>query len=193
MTNKTRIACLLTLLSAITLGSCVAPVLVVGGAGATAVTDRRTAQAMATDGKIELAIGKAIYTNEQLKLTVHINVTSYDGVVLLSGEALDASARNLIIELARPIANIKRIHNEIVIGPTTTLQTRSHDTMITAKVKGLLLRAKEVNPIHIKVVTENQTVYLMGLVYKEESRVATLLARRTKGVKEVVTLFNILD
>ncbi len=179
----------------ITLTGCAAPALIIGGAAGGAVTaaDRRTGSALADDQTIELKIGKTIYTDPELKQQVHINITSYNGVVLLSGEAPNATLRARAATIASNVEKVKVVHNELITGSNSTLKSRSNDTWITTKIKGNFVNASELSALNIKVVTENQSVFLMGIVSREESRVAGVVASRTSGVKEVVKLFEIND
>jgi len=160
------------------------------GTNQSANSERRDIQAMANDETIALAISKAIYTDESLRHNVHINAYSYNGVVVLTGEAPDETLRNKSIEHARHITNIKRIHNEVRIGPKADLKSRSYDRWLSAKVKAKLIAEKRIKAINIRVITESNSIYLMGLVSRQEGQIASDIARRVDGAKEVVTLFE---
>jgi osmotically-inducible protein OsmY len=186
--NIVILACLIFISS---LYGCAAPLVVAGGAaaGATAA-DRRTTGTMVDDNSIELKISNAIYSDAGMKKSVHINTTSFNGIVLLSGEAATAEMRNKSARLAQKVANVRQIHNEIFVAPLSTLKARSGDSWITTKTKTVMLGTKGVNALNIKVVTENQIVYLMGLVNRDEANIAANVARNISGVKQVIKLFE---
>ena len=163
------------------------------GAGPSTSTERRNLQAMADDETTALAISKSIYTDENLRHNVHINAHSYNGVVLLTGEAPNEALRSQSIEHARHITNIKRIHNEIRISPKADLRSRSYDKWLSTKVKAKLIGEKKINAINVQVIAETKSLYLMGLVSRAEGQIASDIARRVSGVKEVITLFEYTD
>lgn len=182
------IAALLTLA---TLYGCAAPALVAGGtaAGATA-TDRRTTGTVVEDNAIELKAQEAIYTDDRLKKHVHINITSYNGIVLLTGEAPTAEMSDAVISHVQRIPKVRQIHNEISIASPSSLSDRSQDAWITTKVKARHFGNKEVNGLNIKVVTEHRIVYLMGIVTQAEGEAATNLAREVDGISQIVKMFE---
>lgn len=183
---------ILILLTALALQGC-AP-LVVGGAaagGVIAATDRRTVGAITEDELIELKAANRI--RERYPDTAHVNVTSYNRQVLLTGEVPDASARAEIERIARAVENVRTVYNETIVAGVTSYTARSNDAIITSKVKGRFLDAGRFNPLHVKVVTENGIVYLMGIVNRQEAADATELARTTAGVQKVVRVFEYLD
>lgn len=172
-----------------------APVIVGGAAvGAVAVADdQRTTGTIIDDQGIELKIGKAIGNVAELREQTHVNVTSFNGVVLLSGEATTAAQREHIEKLTRDTVKVRHVANEIIVGPVTSFASRSRDSWITTKVKSQLFGAGDVSGNQIKVVTEAQTVYLMGLVSRREGERAGDIARHTASVKRVVKLFEYTD
>lgn len=180
-----------TLLSLVTLYGCPAPVLVAGGAAAGAATgERRTTGTVVEDNSIELKAQETIYTDDRLKKQVHVNVTSYNGIVLLTGEAPTAEMRDAVTSLVQPIPKVRQIYNEIAVAPQSSLSDRSQDTWITTKVKARLVGNKEVAGLTIKVVTERRIVYLMGMVTQAEGEAATRLAREVDGVSQIVKMFE---
>jgi len=165
------------------------PAIVVGvGAGAMVAVDRRTAGAQvddqSTETKVTLDAGSR-WGNE-----VHLNVTSFNGNVLLSGEAPTAQVRGEIVALAKGAEHTRTVYDEMVIGPVTDLGARSNDTFITSKVKARMLDSDLVKSIYIKVVTERSVVYLMGIVSRAEGNAAGQVAATTEGVARVVKLFE---
>lgn len=172
-----------------------APVVVGGAAvGAVAVAeDQRTTGTIVDDQAIELKIAKAIDNAAELREQTHVNITSFNGVVLLSGEATTAAQREHIAQLARDTVKVRHVANEIAIGPLSPLASRSRDSWITTKVKSQLFGAGDVAGNQIKVVTEAQAVYLMGLVSRREGDRAADIARHTASVRRVIKLFEYTD
>ena len=175
------------------LQACVSGIVAAGGAGAAMAVDRRTAGTIVDDAAIELKISKVINEDRDLGEKAHINITSYNNIVLLSGETPTAAMRDHAVDVARHVEKVRKVYNEIAVAQPTTMKSRSEDAWITAKVKTRLLQAKEVSAANVKVVTENRTVYLMGLVSRAEGDAAVEAARFVEGVARVVTLFEYLD
>jgi osmotically-inducible protein OsmY len=168
--------------------------LLAGGAAATGVVvsqDRRTMGTLTEDEGIEIKTSSRI--GERFKDGVHINVTSYNRMVLLTGEVPDAEARTEAERIAWSVENVRGVHNELAVAGVSSFTVRSNDSLITTKVKGRLLDSGKINPLHVKVVTENSIVYLMGLVTKDEANEATEVARTTSGVQKVVRVFEYLN
>ena len=150
--------------------------------------DRRSAGAKLNDQTIELKILTAAGT--KWGNDIHLNVTSYNGVILMTGEAPSQAIRDEIAQLAKDTVPVRSVHDEMVIGPVTDLGARSNDTLITSKVKARFAEADKVPVTAVTVVTERSVVYLMGIVSREESADAALLASTTSGVVRVVKLFE---
>ncbi len=168
-------------------------VVAAGGAGAAVATDRRSAGTMVDDEAIELKVNNALFSDDELNKKTHINVTSINGVILLTGEAPTAALHDRVIGITRNVEKVRRVHDEIAIAQPTTMKSRSQDTWITAKIKTKLLGNKEVSSSNVKVVTENGSVYLMGLVTRAEAETAAEVARHVEGVSRVVTVFEYQD
>jgi len=171
---------------------CAAVVVAGGATTAVAAGERRTLGSFVDDESIEIKARKAI-TDSDLGDDVHINTTSINGVVLLSGEATTAEQRDQVVELVRPIPGIRRIVNEIRVAEPTSMASRTNDSWITSKVKANMLGIKDLESRQVKVVTENSVVYLMGLVTKKEGDLAAESARSVGGVQRVVKLFEYID
>jgi len=184
------------LITALLLNGCV-PLVVVGGAAATAsvVHDRRTTGSIVEDQSIELRVINGLGKDTELCKQSHINVTSYDYIVLLSGETPSEAFRTRAGEIARAQEKVRRVHNELVIAAPSSMMTRSSDSLITSKVKSALFKVKAegFDPTRVKVVTENGTVFLMGLLYRQEASEVTEQARKISGVQRIVTLYRYLD
>ncbi len=153
--------------------------------------DRRTSGIFIEDEGIELKASRRIY--QQFGNNVHINVTSYNRIVLLTGEAPTEAIKTNIERLVMGVDNVRRIHNEIAIAGNTTLSSRSHDTLLTSKVKARFLAQRKFQINHVKIVTENGVVYLLGMVTREEGDNAAQIASSTSGVRKVVKAFEYLN
>lgn len=158
------------------------------GAGTLVAVDRRSAGAQVDDEAIELRVTTA--AGSRWGSEVHLNVTSYNGSVLLTGETPTAAVRDEIEKMARENAHTRSVNNEIVIGPDTGLGARSKDSYITSKVKARFVEARKFAPNHVKVVTERSAVYLMGIVSRDEGAAAAQIAASTSDVARVVKLFE---
>ena len=145
---------------------------------------------MVDDQVIETKTKDKIYADAEVAKKIHINITSYNGVVLLTGEALSRSLRTRAINITRHIDNVRRVHNEVRVADLTTFSSRTNDSWITSKVKTQMLTTKGFKSSQIKVTTESGTVYLMGLVTKQAGNQAAGIARNVSGVKRVVKLFE---
>jgi osmotically-inducible protein OsmY len=174
------------------LSGCV-PLVVAGAAAGTALvaTDRRSVGAQADDEAIELKIGNNIGTGYGDR--VHVNVTSYNGIVLLTGEVPEPGLVATIGEIARTTAKVRRVHNELVVAAVSPVGSRTDDSYITSKVKSRFVEANKFSATHVKVVTDRKVVYLMGLVKRDESDAAAQIASTTSGVVRVVKLFETIS
>lgn len=188
--RKTLLAGLLGL-SVLTLSAC-APLVIGGvGAGAMILEDRRTSGTYLVDEEIELKAGSTL--RENFGANTHVNVTSYNRRVLLSGEVPDAATRAKVKDLVLKVPNVRDIQDELSVGPASGYKARATDGYITTKVKTRFLDDKRFEAHHVKVVTEASVVYLMGLVKREEGNAAAEVAARTSGVAKVVKVFEYLD
>jgi len=155
---------------------------------AVVANDRRSTGAQLDDSTIEFKVTTA--TGDRWGGDVHLNVTSYNGNVLLSGEAPTPEIRGEVVKLAKSTDRVRNVYDELVVAPVTDLGARSNDTYITSKVKSRLLENDVVKALYIKVVTERSVVYLMGIVSREEGESAAKVAATTEGVARVVKLFE---
>jgi len=170
------------------------PALLAGGAtGAALVHDRRTAGTVVEDQSIEFKAKSAIASDEELKEKSHLNVTSYNNVVLVTGEAPTEELKARALRLVEDVEKVKRVYDEIEIAAPSALLARGNDTVLTSKVKTRLLAAKGLDGTRVKVVTERGIVYLMGLVSGEEADIATDVTRKTRGVQKVVRVFQYVE
>lgn len=185
------------LITTLLLNGCTAAV--VGGATATGVNiahDRRTTGTYIDDEGIELKAGAAIRKEKELSKHIHINIISINGVVLLVGQAPTEALRQQAGSITQGIEKVRLVHNEMTVAAPNSMMTRSSDSYITTKVKASLFGIKgqdDLDPSRVKVVTENGTVYLMGILYQAEADAVAIKASQVDGVQTVVKLFEYLD
>ena len=166
---------------------------ILGGAlmGGLVAVDRRTAGTQLEDEGIELRASSRVRDN--LGDRGHINITSYNRQVLLTGEVPSAQDKQLVEQVVSQVANVRVIVNELAVLGNTTLTQRTSDTLTTGRVKAGLVDEKELYASAFKVVTERGTTYLMGRVTQRESELATEVVRGTSGVQKVVRLLEIIS
>jgi osmotically-inducible protein OsmY len=145
------------------------------------------------DQSIELKGMDVVYSDPDLYNNAHVSVTSYNAIVLLSGQAPTEELRSRAEGLVRDLPKVRVVHNELTIAAPSSLATRTADSWITTKVKSRMLAEKGFDPSRVKVVTENGTVFLMGIVYRREAEEAVAITRQADGVQRVVKLFEYLD
>ena len=187
--RPTRTALVVLLLGG-TLAGC-APLLV-GGAvlgGGLVATDRRTTGIQLEDESIELRASARV---RELATLGRVTVTSYNRMVLLTGEVPGAAERLAVEQAVAKVENVKTVLNELGVGPNSRLGSRTTDAFIESKVKATLVDAKDVQANAYKVVAERGIVYLMGRVTEREAERGTELARSVKGVEKVVRAFELL-
>lgn len=160
-------------------------------AGAALAADRRTSGAYVEDETIEWKVLSQL--NERFGSTIHVNVTSYNRNVLLTGEAPTAQIQAEIERIAAKVTNVRGTINEVVVGGNSSLSSRSNDTLITSNIKARFLDAHKFAPNHIKVVTEAGVVFLLGIVTRAEGDTAADIARHSKGVVKVVRVFEYIS
>jgi len=167
------------------------PVVAAGvGTGVSATLDRRTLGTQTEDESIEWKAGSRV--GDKLKDRGHFNFTSYNRKVLLSGEVASEDIKAEAERIVAGIPNVQGVHNELIVGPSSSFTDRSNDAFITSKVKSRSVDSGKFNPLHVKVVTEAGTVFLLGMVTQAEADSAIQVARTTAGVKKVVPLFEII-
>lgn len=187
-----RIRLTVALLAVSSLNGCVG--LLLGGAavGVGVAHDRRTTGTVMDDQTIEFKLYNAL--NQGLPPGNHINTTSYNGVVLLSGEVVSEPIKQQAGVIAQGIEPpVRQVYNELVVAAPSTFSERSNDALITTKVKAALVPIRSIpgfDPTRVKVVTERGVVFLMGLVTPQEANVAADAASQVGGVRQVVTLFE---
>ena len=181
-------------LAAAALQGCVLPPLLLGGAVAGAAfsaSDRRTSGTQLEDEGIELKASARI--REQFVERTHINVTSYNRQVLITGEVPDEKTRLAVEKTVSGIENVKSVVNELAVLGNSTLGQRSSDSLVTGKVKAALVDDKELFANAFKITTERGAVYMMGRVTDREAKRATEIVRGTNGVQKVVRVLEIIS
>jgi len=182
------------LLIPLSLSGCAAVVIgVAAGATVAVVNDRRTPDILLDDETIERIATNRFYSDKEIKGSSHINVTSYNTYVLITGEAPSEDIRNRIVNIVREIPKVTHVYDEVTISEPSSWTSRSKDSLITSKVKTNLLTVKDFDGTHVKVVTDKGVVYLMGILTQTEADVATGEAQHTGGVQKVVTLYQYID
>jgi osmotically-inducible protein OsmY len=191
--KKLLLTTLAASLIASSLSGCVAPILM-GGAFAGSVlvaTDRRTSGAQLEDQGIELRATSRLA--EALGDRVHINVTSYNRQVLITGEVPSEKDKATAEQIIVKVDNVKSVVNELGVLGNTNLSARSSDTLITSRVKAALLDDKQVYGNAFKIVTERGVVYMMGRVTAREADYATNIVRGQSGVQKVVRVLEVIS
>jgi len=174
------------------LSGCVPLVVGVGvAATASVATDRRTTGTQLDDEVIEDRASLEI--QQRFKGDFHVNVTSYGGIVLLTGEVPAETAKADVEGIVRSNPKVRAVQDELVVGPVTDLGSRSNDTLITSKVKARFVEANKFQINHVKVVTERGVVYLMGIVTRDEGAAAGEIASTTSGAQRVVKVFEYIS
>ncbi len=191
MSKMKKFACLL--LPVLLLQGCATAVVTGAATGASVAYDRRTTGTVIDDQGIEFKASYALFNNKEIYDQSHINVTSYNGVVLLTGETPSESLKQKVTAELKQIPKVRRIHNELAIAAPSALPSRSSDAWITSKVKAKMAADKQTKSYHIKVVTERGVVYLMGLVSRSEADAAVSVVKSSAGVQRVVKIFEYTD
>jgi osmotically-inducible protein OsmY len=198
MTNRTR--CAMRRLAGVllaggvalgTLAGC-APLIAGGAVVGTGMmaSDRRTSGAQIEDQAIEFKIAGRV---NEVAPGSHVNATSYNRMVLLTGEVPSGAARTAVEQAAMRVENVRSVVNELAVMGNSSFAARSNDAMLTGIVKATFIDADDLQAQAVKVLTERGTVYLMGLVTEREAARAAELARQVSGVQKVVRVFEILS
>ncbi len=186
--------CLALLLSLFVLFSLLEGCVVALVAGVTiagvVIYEGRSPSALNLDGKISYDAEHKIFADKELDKQTRIIVSAFNGVVLLAGQAPTDEMRVRAGALVQTVPGIKRLYNEITIGTPISVLTQSSDSLITSKIKTQLLATKSLNSSQIKIVTENNTVFMFGQLTRGQGKTAADIASKSSGVQKVVTLFE---
>ena len=173
------------------LSACVPAVIVTGAAvGVVSYHDRRSTGTQADDETTEWRARNRLPTIWRER--GNVNFTAYNRRLLVSGEVPDERAKNEIGALAAALDGVQKVHNELRIGPVSTVGERADDVLLSSRIKARLLDQKVVSSNHVKPVSERGVVFLMGIVSDTEAQAAIDVVRTTAGVVKVVSLFEIL-
>ena len=158
--------------------------------------DRRTREVIVVDKEIETEAYSELNSDDDLLNQCHITITAYNGAVLVTGEAPSEELRKKIISTVQVVPNIKLLHDNLIIAPPSDSSSRVNDQLITEAVKKGLNQIRTIpdfDPAMVKVITENGTVYLMGLVHRNEGTVVINVTKLQPGIKQIVTVFEYID
>jgi osmotically-inducible protein OsmY len=158
--------------------------------------DRRTREAILIDKDIETEAYSELNSDDDLLNQCHLTITAYNGAVLVTGETPNEELRKKIISTVQVVPNVKLIHNNLIIGYPSDSSSRANDKFITDTVKKALNQIRTIpdfDPSMVKVITENGTVYLMGLVHRDEGTVVVNVTRLQPGIKQIITVFEYID
>lgn len=179
----------LATLAALALQGCAPVLLGAGGAAAvTSIEDRRSTGTQLDDESIEVRAENRV--GDRFGDDVHVNVTSYNRVALITGEVPSAHAREEAEKIVLAVPGVRATINDLQVAGVSSFASRANDAYLTTKVRGRLLDTKRVSPVNVKVVTEAGVVYLMGIVTEPEADEAVEIARTTGGVRKVVKAFE---
>ena len=162
----------------------------------TLLEDRRTREVILTDREIEAEAYSELSSDTTLRDQCHVAINVYNGAALVTGEAPTEELSKKIIATVQTIANVKLVHNNLIIGPPIDAAARANDSAITGSVKKALEQIRtlpDFSPAMVKVVTEDSTVYLMGWVHRDEGTVVINVTRLQPGIKQIITVFEYID
>ena len=168
-------------------------VLAVGGVAASAavLADRRSPNVQAIDKGIELEAGNAL--SKRFGDNAHINITSFNQKVLITGEAKDADIKGEAGAYVKAMKNARSVYNELVIGSNSTYTARANDSYLESKIKTQMIFTEQLPSNSMAIVAEGSSVYLMGILTQKESDIAKKVASNASGVKEVFVYFDIIS
>lgn len=158
--------------------------------GVLATVDRRSLGTQTEDESIEWKASARI--NEKLGDKAHVNFTSFNRKVLMTGEVPSTEAKADAERIVAGLPNVQGVNNELTVGPASSYSNRSNDAFITSKIKSRSVDSGKFNPVHVKVVTEAGAAFLLGMVTQAEADSAINVARTTAGVRKVVNLMEII-
>lgn len=178
----------------VVVSGCIPAVFVAGGAAGAAITnDNRKMQTISDDTDTAYQANNLIQADKELASKTHINVTMFNGTVLMTGQAPTAALKQKAETTIQPLKKIRKIYNQIAIAEPIGAFARSDDALITTNVKTRMLTTTDLKSNQFKIVTENSVVYIMGLTTRKQADMAVEVARHSSGVKQVVKLIEYLD
>jgi osmotically-inducible protein OsmY len=162
----------------------------------TSKPDRRSHEVISTDKIIETEAAAELNSDDEITSQSHITINAYNGAILISGETANEVLKNKIVSIVQVIPNVTLIHDNLLTEPPSDANSRANDHLITDTIKTALSQIKSLpdfDPAMIKVVTENGTVFLMGIVRRDEGAIVIKITRLQPGVKQIITLFEYAD
>ncbi len=183
---------LVVIVISLLLSGCGAAILAGGVAGGAIVNDSRGVGTIESDVRTSHELGIALTRRKSLK-TSHIVVSSFNHMIFLGGEVPNPYLKNLAERIVLKHPKVKRVYNEIKVGPNATIKEMALDAWITSNVKAMMLTRGGLRSGSFKVITERGVVYIMGYVSHEQANLAVDVARRVEHVKKVVRLFKYTD
>jgi osmotically-inducible protein OsmY len=188
--NKSKLAIVCLALCIPLLHGCLSAVAAGGGAAVLMSEDRRSTGTIIDDQTVEVKVRNRI--NDKYDDQVHVDLASFNRFVLLVGEVPSQQIKDDIGTIALGVENVRNVQNELMIGSNPSASTRASDAYLTSKVKARFVSEHKFQANHVKVITENSVVYLMGLVRRQEADDAADIASTTGGVQTVVKVFEYL-
>ena len=186
---KHKFAVLLSM-TIIVLQGCTSAIVTGGVISASIIHDRRSIGAIIDDQSIEFKACYKLFNDKEIHLKSHINITSFNGIMLITGETLTKKLKNKISDKVKYIPKVRQIHNELIIGAPSALTSRSSDAWITSKVKAKITAADNINSMYVKVITEQGIVYLMGILTNNEANQVLKVVTKSAGVQRVIKIFE---
>ena len=190
---KTFIYSLISLCLLLSISACTTPLIIVGTAAsvgtAVAITDRRPTVRIVEDQSVETQITDFIYGHEEIGKKIHVQVTSYNGSVLLTGEVPDTASKNIILDKANSLRYVDNVVDALEVKPNISFSDRNNDAWLTAKAKSSLMFNKNIIT-NTKVVTSDKKIYLLGLVNNNEAKRIIGIVNKIEGVDAVIPLFD---
>jgi len=162
----------------------------------TSKPDRRSHEVISTDKIIETEAAAELNSDDEIISQSHITINAYNGAILISGETANEALKNKIVSIVQVIPNVTLIHDNLLIEPPSDANSRANDQLITDTIRTALTQIKSLpdfDSAMIKVVTENGTVFLMGIVRRDEGAIVIKITRLQPGVKQIITLFEYAD
>lgn len=154
---------------------------------------RRTFGAYVDDQRLETVIKVNLRKSDPALAEANINVLSFNGVVLLTGEVPSSDLRQAAGEIVRSINKVRQVHNELLVKANSTFFSRSNDNWLATKLRSKILASRDIESERVKIVVENRVVFLMGLLTREEANLVSEIAARTEGVEKVVRVIEYIE
>ena len=183
----------ITLSALLLLQGCAALVATGAVVGADMATDRRSSGMYIEDQRIELKASSALSDSKTIEEGADVSVTSFNRIVLITGQAPTPELKQLATSIVRKVDNVRKVHNEVRIKAPESFLSGTNDAWLTSKTKTLLFAEDDLSSGHIKVLTENGEVFLMGMVTQTEAEKAINVMRDIDGVERVVEVFEYID